>query len=733
MRVFKNDEAVRYVGSIHERLNLLSENVVWYDGITVFHTGYSESSIKETNKIERNIDLLRKAIAATEDNLALKVYLADSLKTKNDKESQAEAEKYFAEAIEHGADKIFYKLRVKAYIHFLNKFVNDPEKRSECETLCSKALTEFPNSLDFECFMASLLNYKGCYKEAWDMLKVGEEKLTRSGETGIAYHVQADPAMLYTQLLLSAQGLDDTDNIVKYATLILKEDKTRQELLSPLIAKLLEQGASPEELLSLLSGVYTISDPNDLLIIARAAMNCGAVEFARMIQVTQEFSNIPLLADVTALSSVYLRDVIASVIDGNLQEALNQIFLLSESEIPDKHAQSYLFLARNLCAACEYADGWVMFQKEIVRFLAGDGRTDDAAMLLKELEELLPEDNDLAELRSMITKALNRRKSEEAAEMRSKEEVDPGFKAMMDLIAPLSEKQLFEVILQGFDDLTKANRTAIENYFNFFPFWGDLDMENKVYDALRNRARVVHKHYKDFLRLYDCLADARSKNVLFGILANWICLDLEKIESYQDRDLTEYYHPEIFPIRDNEVFVDIGAYNGDSVANFIMAYGLTYKRIYCYEILDEVFHIMEENLKDVPNLELRKKAVGSEPGVLYIDQGAHNSSSQLTNAGESAIEVIRLDDDIDEAVTFIKMDIEGAEQDALRGCERQIRENHPHLAICTYHGYKDIIEIPLYINKIAPGYKFYMRHHGGNCIPTEFSLLAVWGDGGNVV
>jgi tetratricopeptide (TPR) repeat protein len=283
MRVFKNDEAVRYAGSIHERLNLHSENVVWYDGITVIHTGYSESSIKETNKIERNIGLLRKAIAASEDNLALKVYLADSLKTRGDKKSKDEAEKYFTEAIEHGTDKIFYKLRVKAYIYFLNKLVNNPETRTECETLCNRALTEFPNSLDFEYFLASLLNSKGEYKKAWDLLKAGEEKLKNGGDIGIAYHVQADPSMLYSGLLLSAQGLGDTDAIIGYALLILEADKTRRDILSPLIAKLLGQGASPEELMTLLSGVYTINDPNDLLIIARAAMNCGAVEFAQII------------------------------------------------------------------------------------------------------------------------------------------------------------------------------------------------------------------------------------------------------------------------------------------------------------------------------------------------------------------------------------------------------------------------------------------------------------------
>ena len=449
-------------------------------------------------------------------------------------------------------------------------------------------------------------------------------------------------------------------------------------------------------------------------------------------EIMNELSKVPLLSGVDNSSVIYLYNVIKAVLSDDLQSAIDEIFKLAEDDIPDEYVESYLLLALNLCAACEYVDGWIMFQKEMIRFLSDNGRAIEARNQLKELEELLPNDEELAALREQVANALNRRKLEVAAEIRSKEELDPGFKAMMDMIAPLSEKKLFGVILQGFNALTQTGKDIFENYFTQFPFWGDFNPKNGIYDALRNRARIVYRHRKDFLWLHDHLADARSKNVLYGILSSWICFDSETIEKYEDRGVPEYYHPDIFPPRDNEVFVDIGAYTGDSVGNFIMAYGLTYKRIYCYEILDEVFHQMKKNLKDVPNLELRKKAVGAEPGVLYIDQGAHNSSSQLTDAGESAVEVVRIDDDIEEAVTFIKMDIEGAEQDALRGCERQIRENHPRLAICTYHGYEDIIKIPKYIDKIAPGYKLYMRHHGGNLIPTEFSLLAVWGDGGNV-
>lgn len=65
----------------------------------------------------------------------------------------------------------------------------------------------------------------------------------------------------------------------------------------------------------------------------------------------------------------------------------------------------------------------------------------------------------------------------------------------------------------------------------------------------------------------------------------------------------------------------------------------------------------------------------------------------------------------DEAVSFIKMDIEGAEMEALKGAAELIRRRRPDLAICTYHSISDLFEIPLYIHSLVPEYRLYLRHH----------------------
>jgi len=72
----------------------------------------------------------------------------------------------------------------------------------------------------------------------------------------------------------------------------------------------------------------------------------------------------------------------------------------------------------------------------------------------------------------------------------------------------------------------------------------------------------------------------------------------------------------------------------------------------------------------------------------------------------------------DEPVTYIKMDIEGAELNALKGAANTIKKNKPRLAICVYHKPEDILEIPVFLSELVPSYQFYLRHHSQYYIET---------------
>lgn len=81
--------------------------------------------------------------------------------------------------------------------------------------------------------------------------------------------------------------------------------------------------------------------------------------------------------------------------------------------------------------------------------------------------------------------------------------------------------------------------------------------------------------------------------------------------------------------------------------------------------------------------------------------------------------IVRIDDELaDETISLIKMDIEGYELAAIRGCENLIKKYKPDLAICVYHRVFDMWEIPSLIKRYVPDYQFYLRHHSNTQVET---------------
>ena len=92
--------------------------------------------------------------------------------------------------------------------------------------------------------------------------------------------------------------------------------------------------------------------------------------------------------------------------------------------------------------------------------------------------------------------------------------------------------------------------------------------------------------------------------------------------------------------------------------------------------------------------------------------------------GEYVIDVVALDEIVyDKRPTFIKMDIEGAEQEALRGCERILKEFKTKLAVCVYHKPEDLFEIPIFIKKANLKYQLFLRQYANS--RTETVLYAL--------
>lgn len=179
--------------------------------------------------------------------------------------------------------------------------------------------------------------------------------------------------------------------------------------------------------------------------------------------------------------------------------------------------------------------------------------------------------------------------------------------------------------------------------------------------------------------------------------------------------------------------VELGSYDGETLRQFIRLCP-DYGAAYCFE--------PDTNL--LPALEKIQREQAERGGHVHIiPKGAWSSSTVLnfsgvgTEMGDShileeqgkmdySIETTTVDEAVGESVSYMKMDIEGAEMQALWGAEKQIVKNRPTLAVCVYHKNEDILDIWNYLRRLVPSYRFYLRHHMWS--GSETVLYAVPGE-----
>lgn len=228
--------------------------------------------------------------------------------------------------------------------------------------------------------------------------------------------------------------------------------------------------------------------------------------------------------------------------------------------------------------------------------------------------------------------------------------------------------------------------------------------------------------------LCDLLADQPSKDVLSVLVHNWFDFD---VSSPGYRDIFEpdqYYPADLVSLGQDEAFVDVGAYNGDTLLDFVRRTAGRFRAIHAFELdaanfaalqaaADRLPQSVRERISLYPmGLWDEEREVGYETG----GSGSQSSCVDVTAACSLKGTVKRLDDVLgDLPVTFLKMDIEGAEPEALRGAAGIIRRQKPKLAVCVYHRPEHLWGIPLLLEQMVPDYRLYLRHH----TPLEYETV----------
>lgn len=170
---------------------------------------------------------------------------------------------------------------------------------------------------------------------------------------------------------------------------------------------------------------------------------------------------------------------------------------------------------------------------------------------------------------------------------------------------------------------------------------------------------------------------------------------------------------------EREIFVDGGAFDGATAQAFAQ-WNKNYSKIYAFEPNHQSYAICKKALSLLPRSQCFSQGLWNRTAALDFcgaGQGSHFTESG-TATGEQ-VQTVALDDIVgNDLVTFIKMDLEGAEANALQGAERTIRRCKPRLAICAYHKASDLWELPDLLLQFRPDYTFYMRHYSLSDLET---------------
>ncbi len=196
------------------------------------------------------------------------------------------------------------------------------------------------------------------------------------------------------------------------------------------------------------------------------------------------------------------------------------------------------------------------------------------------------------------------------------------------------------------------------------------------------------------LKLFE---DTVSQENYVEIVCNRIAPHLSKKSFENIKTEGEYFSTGLLQYHDQEIFVDVGAYIGDTIEQFqnqVIKKNFGYKKIYAFELENKLMGQLKATVQslNLENVEIFNKGISEEDDEL-------NSMVCLDTMFN------------DREFTLIKMDIEGYEWGALHGGKNVIKKWNPQMAICLYHCLEDLWRIPHYVKELNPEYRLYLRHH----------------------
>lgn len=241
---------------------------------------------------------------------------------------------------------------------------------------------------------------------------------------------------------------------------------------------------------------------------------------------------------------------------------------------------------------------------------------------------------------------------------------------------------------------------------------------------------ILKLHREEVLQCYDILEDEHSKNV-YALLTLWR-LTGKKPEGGMEYKRDAYFALECFTKSSwDEVFIDCGAYTGDTLTEYIEQRKGIFKKIVSFEPDRDNYIRLEQEAEKMKSrwklsddrIALFPYGVGAKntEGIFerYEDNmGLGSKFVPQCSSEEGNCRIVSLDEFLTEPYTFLKADIESFEYQMLLGAENGIKKFRPLLAVCIYHNVVDFYSVILLIKSMVPQYKLAVRQHSGKLDET---------------
>ena len=223
----------------------------------------------------------------------------------------------------------------------------------------------------------------------------------------------------------------------------------------------------------------------------------------------------------------------------------------------------------------------------------------------------------------------------------------------------------------------------------------------------------ILEHSDEVMRAFELWVDDASRKEFVAQIRWRLTLDFDGLPRPVKHEI--YFPDDLVNVSDEEVFVDCGAFDGDTMASFLKRRGGSFGKFIAFEADPSNFGKLRQYVSTLPE-NLRKKiaihslAVGARREKVRFS--ATGTESAAVGQGSLLIDCAPLDEIVAEAKpTWIKMDIEGSEPDALEGARGIITSSLPVLAVCVYHQQDHVWRIPAFMHKLSSTYHLFLRPH----------------------